>query len=344
MSERHAAGAAAQRAALALQLRLLRAHCRCATLAQRAWQSQSSEAAAGTPTHVPLLPPPPPARRARSQADGDGLDGRQASDLAEQSQTLQLAVFGVLLTIFRERWEDSKRYVAARVGLEHLQLLLVLLKPHWMWAFNYNHWLWKLANCVLLQDLTVPPVSRGARRACSWLMWPVTRRPPMRRRAPRAARHTPPAAAACVRACRQGEVVYMTVLFVFIGGVSIDILAFAWVGLTFARNGSVANRWCGAAARALLIACDAAMHAAPHTRMRRPSCRPIKLLRLQVVLMYQVAYVTILNYLMGPISCRWLSPGPDRGIHIFFHEGAPGRAQHCMARRMPGVHSTRAAR
>lgn len=62
------------------------------------------------------------------------------SETLDQTQAIQTAVFGVLLTLFKERWEDSKRYAFGRIVLEHLQLLLLLLQPYFLWTFKYNFW------------------------------------------------------------------------------------------------------------------------------------------------------------------------------------------------------------
>lgn len=70
---------------------------------------------------------------------GDGVGGGAAGDL-EASQALQKAVFGPLLTLYKERWEDSKRFLVGRVLLEHLQLLLILLQAQFFWTFDTSYW------------------------------------------------------------------------------------------------------------------------------------------------------------------------------------------------------------
>ena len=60
--------------------------------------------------------------------------------MVEASQNLQKAVFGTLLTLYKERWEDSKRFLVGRVLLEHLQLLLVVLQPQFLWTFDTSYW------------------------------------------------------------------------------------------------------------------------------------------------------------------------------------------------------------
>lgn len=47
---------------------------------------------------------------------------------------------GFLVTLYKERWEDSKRFLIGRVLLEHLQLLLILLQPQFLWAFDTSYW------------------------------------------------------------------------------------------------------------------------------------------------------------------------------------------------------------
>lgn len=58
----------------------------------------------------------------------------------DQLHTVRTAVSGALLALFKERWEDSKRYACGRLALEHLQLLLLLLQPYFLWTFQYQHW------------------------------------------------------------------------------------------------------------------------------------------------------------------------------------------------------------
>jgi hypothetical protein len=128
-------------------------------------------------------------------AGGDGMGGPDDFATA-QSQMLQKAVFGPLLTLYKERWEDSKRFLTGRVLLEHLQLLLVLLQPQFLWTFDTSHWcgclcvsavlpapqllvvdtnvtlmrcccrLWQIANYSLVKILTVPAVSGSVGSSC----------------------------------------------------------------------------------------------------------------------------------------------------------------------------------
>lgn len=67
----------------------------------------------------------------------------QPNVLMEENVLLKKIVFGQLLTLFKERWEDSKRFLVGRVLLEHLQLLLILLQPQFMWTFDTSYW-WAL--------------------------------------------------------------------------------------------------------------------------------------------------------------------------------------------------------
>lgn len=71
-------------------------------------------------------------------AGGDGVGG--AGDITETSEAVHKAVFGPLLTLNKERWEDSKRFLVGRVLLEHLQLLLILLQPQFLWTFDTSYW------------------------------------------------------------------------------------------------------------------------------------------------------------------------------------------------------------
>jgi hypothetical protein len=73
-------------------------------------------------------------------AAADNMGGGPGDLGLDQTQTIAAAVFGVLGTLFKERWEDSRRYLALRFTMEHLQLLLILLQPHFGWLFHYEHW------------------------------------------------------------------------------------------------------------------------------------------------------------------------------------------------------------
>lgn len=76
---------------------------------------------------------------AGSQAGGgDGFDG--SADFAESASVAQKKLNGFLVTLYKERWEDSKRFMIGRVLLEHLQLLLILLQPQFLWTFDTSYW------------------------------------------------------------------------------------------------------------------------------------------------------------------------------------------------------------
>jgi hypothetical protein len=77
---------------------------------------------------------------ASSVAAGDGMGSGPGDIGLDQTHTIAAAVFGVLGTLFKERWEDSRRYLALRFSMEHLQLLLILLQPQFGWMFQYEHW------------------------------------------------------------------------------------------------------------------------------------------------------------------------------------------------------------
>jgi hypothetical protein len=72
-------------------------------------------------------------------AGGDGVGGG-AGDLTETNAFIQKLLFGLLGTLFKERWEDSKRFLVGRVVLEHLQLLLLLLQAQFFWTFDMSYW------------------------------------------------------------------------------------------------------------------------------------------------------------------------------------------------------------
>lgn len=48
-------------------------------------------------------------------------------------------------------------------------------------------------------------------------------------------------------------------------------------------------------------------------------CRPVKLLRLVLVVLFHVFYVTLLNYALAPVSCQFLaSVAAGRGRMVDF--------------------------
>lgn len=67
--------------------------------------------------------------------------GGGADDLAaETASTVQKTLFGFLCTLYKERWEDNKRFLVGRVLLDHLQLLLILLQAQFLWTFDASYW------------------------------------------------------------------------------------------------------------------------------------------------------------------------------------------------------------
>jgi hypothetical protein len=70
----------------------------------------------------------------------DGGGGGAADLAAETTSAVQKTLFGFLCTIYKERWEDNKRFLVGRVLLEHLQLLLILLQAQFLWTFDASYW------------------------------------------------------------------------------------------------------------------------------------------------------------------------------------------------------------
>lgn len=67
--------------------------------------------------------------------------GGGGDDLAaETASTTQKTLYGFLCTLYKERWEDNKRFLVGRVLLEHLQLLLILLQAQFLWTFDASYW------------------------------------------------------------------------------------------------------------------------------------------------------------------------------------------------------------
>ncbi|WIA17635.1 hypothetical protein OEZ85_014441 [Tetradesmus obliquus] len=188
---------------------------------------------------------------ASSMAAADGLGGGPGDVGLDQVQTIAAAVFGVLGTLFKERWEDSKRYLALRFTVEHLQLLLILLQPHFGWKFHYEHWGWQVPNYLLVKDLIVP-MGDGV-----FVL---------------------------------GDGVFVLVMYAMVALAGLSLCGCGWICYTFTRNGFVPNKW------------------------------PVKLLRLFMVLFYQVFYITILNFVMGNTNCNWLSSDPQlRFLNVDFY-------------------------
>lgn len=227
-------------------------------------------------------------------------------DLASEAQNeLQKALFGALLTLHKERWEDSKRFLAGRVLLEHLQLVLVLLQAQFLWTFDTSYWAWRILNFSLLKNLTVPGVSSvgchvggrlvAAQRGClhgqltaPWSLSSSSCTLLLRQTGPHHVRGRP--VRFCGRCWRDARSVRMGVVHIcqerrcakqvvsrMVLGSHVGVVA----GGQWAAH-TVATRPCGG---------------------RASSRRPVKLLRLVMVVYYKILYVMVLNYLLGPLNC-----------------------------------------
>jgi hypothetical protein len=75
-----------------------------------------------------------------STASGAGEGFENHPGESETSAVIQKKLFGFLVTLYKERWEDSKRFLVGRVLLEHLQLLLILLQTQFLWTFDQKYW------------------------------------------------------------------------------------------------------------------------------------------------------------------------------------------------------------
>lgn len=53
---------------------------------------------------------------------------------------VQKKLSGFLVTMYKEKWEDNKRFLVGRVLLEHLQLLLIMLQAQFLWTFDSSYW------------------------------------------------------------------------------------------------------------------------------------------------------------------------------------------------------------
>jgi hypothetical protein len=58
------------------------------------------------------------------------------------------------------------------------------------------------------------------------------------------------------------------------------------------------------------------------------ACRPVKLLRLVTAVVFKVFYITVLNYLLGPLNCSWLAVAKVR-----YNVDFPDQSEHCWARQ-----------
>jgi len=47
-------------------------------------------------------------------------------------------LYGLLYTYSRERWDSNKRWVAARLLLEHCQIIVFMLQPEFLWSLKYE--------------------------------------------------------------------------------------------------------------------------------------------------------------------------------------------------------------
>lgn len=57
-------------------------------------------------------------------------------------------------------------------------------------------------------------------------------------------------------------------------------------------------------------------------------CRPVKLLRLVMAVVFKLFYITVLNYLLGPLNCSWLAVAKVR-----FNVDFPDQSKHQTAPR-----------
>lgn len=149
----------------------------------------------------------------------------------------------------------------------------------------------------------------------------------------------------------QGYVAYSAVLYILVAVTWLSLAACGYMGWRFHKNGIVHNKWWGprgdlegptgaphfgsqhsCAPRTLQHSTDTYKLAQLCTNVSAAVCvavaaaaaasthRPLKLLRLVVAVFYKVFYVTVLNYLLGPLCCSWLVPGSThRNVDFLAH-------------------------
>lgn len=69
-------------------------------------------------------------------------------DLLEQTQNLQVAFFGVMYTVSKERWDASPQYALLKLVVDWLQLFLLLVLPAYGWVFTQKVWIWEAIQWV----------------------------------------------------------------------------------------------------------------------------------------------------------------------------------------------------
>lgn len=58
-----------------------------------------------------------------------GVGGDNSNDILEQNQNFQSAVFGVLYTLAKEKYDTSKRFAVAKLVLDFIQSFVLIVNP-----------------------------------------------------------------------------------------------------------------------------------------------------------------------------------------------------------------------
>lgn len=70
-------------------------------------------------------------------------DVHNAQDLLDQNHSVTNGLYHILHVLTCERWDTERRYALLKLGVQWLQLFLLLVLPHYGWDINTGLWLWE---------------------------------------------------------------------------------------------------------------------------------------------------------------------------------------------------------
>lgn len=72
---------------------------------------------------------------------------------------MQAGIFGVLYTLAKEKYDKSRKWAVARVVLEFIQCLLLVVKPSAGWAIDKDVWIWQVVSSLYFRNPILSKVS-----------------------------------------------------------------------------------------------------------------------------------------------------------------------------------------
>jgi hypothetical protein len=64
----------------------------------------------------------------------------------------QTALFGVLYTMAKEKFDSSSRLAVLKIILDFIQFFLLVVRPSYGWDIDQSSWLWKAISWVTFVD------------------------------------------------------------------------------------------------------------------------------------------------------------------------------------------------